>query len=133
MAEREFAAKVEELDNVIAFVEEELEKLECPMKVVMQIDIAVEELFVNIAHYAYGEGSGNMQLSIQRCNGSVSISLKDNGTPFNPLEKGDPDINLGAEDRNIGGLGIFMVKKSMDKVEYKYENSQNILTITKNI
>lgn len=132
MAECEFDASVDQLENVTAFVEQELEKFNCTMKAVMQIDVAVEEIFVNIAHYAYGAGKGKMSLAVSQASAnSVSIVFKDNGVPFDPLAKEDPDISRDAADREIGGLGIFMVKKTMDKVEYKYENGQNILTIEK--
>lgn len=131
MVEKEFEASIDQLNNVTAFVEEELEKVDCPMKVVMQIDVAVEEIFVNIAHYAYGEGKGNMTLGINATPNSVSLVFSDWGTPFNPLAKEDPDINQGAEDRTIGGLGIFMVKKTMNSVEYNYKDGQNVLSIIK--
>lgn len=132
MIEHEFLASVDELTNVLAFIEEELDKLSCSMKASTQIQIAAEEIFVNIAHYAYPNSQGKMKLTIvDNPDNSVSLQFVDHGIPFNPLEKQDPDINLDAEDRNIGGLGIFMVKKSMDLVEYKYESEQNILTITK--
>ena len=132
MIEREFDASLDMLPTVTSFIEEELEKLDCPMKAVMQIDIAAEELFVNIARYAYGDKQGKMQLIISGTEKSVTLQFKDSGTPFNPLAKEDPDINMNAEDRQIGGLGIYMVKKSMDNVEYEYKDGQNILSITKN-
>jgi len=133
MIEREFIATIDELNNVSSFIEEELEKLFCPMKTVMQIQLAAEEIFVNIAQYAYKGSSGKMKLAIfSDSSNSVSLRFSDHGTKFDPLQKQDPDISLNVNDREIGGLGIFMVKKTMDKVEYTYESDQNILTITKN-
>ena len=131
MIEREFDASVEALQSVLGFVEEELEKLECPLKTVMQITVCVEEIFVNIAHYAYSGNAGKMKLAVFPEEGGISLRFSDSGKPFNPLLKTDPDISLSADERQIGGLGIFMVKKTMDDVQYKYEDGQNILTIKK--
>ena len=119
----------------ISFVDEELEKIDCPMKAQMQIDIAIDEVFSNIAHYAYhpSVGSATVKIEVIEEPMSVVITFIDGGTPYNPLEKEDPDITLSAEDREIGGLGIFMVKKSMDNIDYEYKDGQNILRITKNI
>lgn len=127
---REFDAKEEELSNVIAFAEEELEKADCSPKASMQLCMAIEELFINIARYS---GSEKMTLSIENTDGSAVIRLCDRGLPFNPLAKSDPDISLSAEERTVGGLGIFMVKKTMDDMNYKYENGQNVMTIVKKI
>ena len=126
-------AKVDNLDEVLAQVDEELEAADCQMKARMQIDVAVEEIFVNIASYAYKgrEGTARINISIEDDPKKVVISFADSGDPFDPLAKPDPDITLSAEERQIGGLGIYMVKKSMDDVTYKYENGENILTITK--
>ena len=126
-------AKTENLDEVLGFVDGLLESAEWPMKSQMQIDVAVEELFVNIAHYAYAPGTGTATIRVNITENPLTaeITLIDSGTPYNPLEKEDPDITLSAEERAIGGLGIFMVKKSMDDIRYKYENGRNILTIIK--
>ena len=132
MIEREFSACDETLHEALGFVEEQLELLDCPMKVVMQITVAVEEIYVNIAHYAYDGAAGGMTLTMDALpEGGVMIRFADSGIPFDPLAKKDPDITLSAEERSIGGLGIYMVKKSMDSVNYVRENGQNILTITK--
>lgn len=132
MIEKEFSASDEELQNVLGFVEQELEKLECPAKSSMQITVAVEEIFVNIAHYAYDGKPGKMTLGIRtEEDGGILMRFSDHGMPFDPLGKTDPDIMLSADDRQIGGLGIYMVKKTMDDVKYKYENGQNVLTIVK--
>ena len=126
-------AQVQKLDEVMAFIDEELEKHDTSMKVQMQIDVAVEEIFVNIAHYAYEDKNGSAQISIDFKENptTVIISFSDQGIPFNPLDKEDPDTELSAEERQIGGLGIFIVKKSMDNVSYEYKDGCNIFTIEK--
>ena len=99
----------------------------------MQIDVAVEEIFVNIAHYAYALHPGDAVITVWMEGESISIEFRDKGAPFNPLAKADPDVTLSAEKRRIGGLGIYMVKKSMDKVLYQYDNGENILTLQKKV
>ena len=133
MAEMTIAANTGNLDKVLAFVDAELEKLDCPLKTQMQIDLAVEELFVNIANYAYAPGKGDATLRLEPAAGDrgVAITFIDSGVPYDPLAKPDPDVSLSAEERKIGGLGIFMVKKSMDDMKYQYRDGQNVLTITK--
>ena len=135
MINKTFPAKVEALSDVLGFVDETLESYECSMKIQTAIGVAVEEVFVNIAHYAYGEGEGDMTLGIDFDVESREITFRmtDKGTPFDPLKKPDPDITLSAEEREIGGLGIFITKKTMDSVTYAYENGKNILTMTKKI
>ncbi len=140
----ECEAKLENLEKVMGFVESNLEAINCNMACSMQISLAVEEVFVNIAHYAYGKldedgvpipdtGSGPMSLGLEAEEGSVTLTFMDEGTPYNPLEREDPDITLSAEERQIGGLGIFMVKKSMDNVIYEYKNGKNVLTLIKQV
>ncbi len=126
-------AAVENLDTVLAFVDEKLKAVDCPPRIQMQIDVAVEELFVNIANYAYAPGSGSATIRAETFSGPrrVSVTLIDSGTPYNPLEKPDPDVTLSAEERQIGGLGIFMVKKSMNEMTYEYRDGKNVLTIVK--
>ena len=132
MIEREFPASDDSLHELIAFLESELEKVDCPMKLMMQISVAVEEIFVNIAHYAYGaNGMGQMVFGLDPSPEGVTIRFTDSGVPFDPLAKKDPDITLSAEERSIGGLGIYMVKKSMDSVDYEYTDHKNILTLYK--
>ena len=132
MKELKIDAKVENLDEVLMLLDGALEAVECPMKVQMQLDVAVEEIFVNIAHYAYGaEGAGGAELLFDINPGEAVITFIDEGMPYDPLAKEDPDITLSAEERPIGGLGIYMVKKSMDDVSYKREDDKNIFTITK--
>jgi len=131
MAEKVFPAKIEEYDNANAFLEEELENADFGMKAIMQIAIAFEEMFVNVAHYAYPDGDGTVTVGVSVEDGVATIRLIDSGVPFDPLAKADPDITLEAEDRQIGGLGIFMVKKTMDSVAYEYTDGKNIFTMTK--
>lgn len=128
-------ATVESLDEVQSFIDQVLEEIGCSMKAQMQIDIAVEELFVNIAHYAYPEGNGDAAVLVEPDaeTGCVKITFEDQGIPYDPLAHEDPDITLSAEDRAVGGLGIFMVKKSMDDISYEYKDGKNRLTIIKNI
>ena len=127
-------ARRENLDQVLGFMDAHLERRDCPMKVMLQLDIAVEELFVNIANYAYGDqvGQAVIQLQEEHDPEGISITFIDEGMPFDPLAKPDPDVTLGAMDRSVGGLGIYMVKKSMDDMKYRYEGNRNILTIRKN-
>ena len=135
MNELSVEALVDNLNRVLAFVDGELEKLDCPMKTQMQIDVAVEELFVNIASYAYNPETGpaTVRVEVETEPLAVVITFIDHGVPYDPLAKEDPDVTLSAEERGIGGLGIFMVKKSMDDISYEYKNGQNILTIKKHI
>lgn len=133
MISKKFAASIDHLDDAIAFVEAALEKIDCPMKSVMQITVCVEEMFVNVASYAYKGTTGEITLAIDDENDTVAITLTDHGIPFDPLAKEDPDITLSAEERNIGGLGIFMVKKSMNEVHYERKNDMNIFTMVKKI
>lgn len=135
MKELTLDATVENIETVTAFVDEQLEVLDCPMKTQMQIDIAVDELFGNIAHYAYqpNVGTATVQVEVMEEQSAVVITFIDNGKPYNPLSQEDPDTALSAEEREIGGLGIFMVKKTMDEIFYEYKNGQNILKIKKSI
>ena len=126
-------AKLENLNDVTAFVERQLEQMDLPMKTQMQIDLAVEEIFVNIASYAYSPEDGMAIIEVELTEDPrVIITFIDSGRPFDPLAKEDPDIEQSVEDRPVGGLGIFMVKKSMDDMSYEYRDGCNILTIRKN-
>ena len=135
MTYQTFPAKVEALSDVLGFVDRTLESYECPMKIQTAICVAIEEVFVNVAHYAYGDGEGDMVLGIgfDEESRNITFRMSDKGTPFDPLKKPDPDITLSAEEREIGGLGIFITKKTMDTVTYAYENGENILTMIKKI
>ena len=133
MKELTIEAKVENLEAVTEFVNAELEAYDCPIKAQMQIDIAIDELFSNISYYAYRPDVGYATVRVEVVEDplSVIISFIDQGVPYDPLAKEDPDITLSAEDRDIGGLGIYMVKKSMDEIVYEYKDGKNILSIKK--
>ncbi|MCQ2529766.1 MAG: ATP-binding protein [Lachnospiraceae bacterium] len=133
--EKQFDALVDHLPLVSAFVEDELEKLACPMKVTLKLAIALEEIYVNIAQYGYDNKGGDCLVGVgfNPEDGTVAVKFIDSGIPFNPLEKEDPDITLPAEERGIGGLGIFMVKQISDDVSYEYKDGENILTMIKKI
>ncbi len=135
MKELTLEATVDNLNAVTDFVNEQLELYDCPMKAQMQIDVAIDELFSNIAHYAYNPNVGPATVRVEVAEDplSVIITFIDNGIPYDPLAKADPDITLSAEERGIGGLGIFMVKKTMDDVTYEYKDGQNILKIKKHL
>ena len=128
-------AVVNNLSKVLSWVDSALEEHDCPMRTQMEIDLAVEELFVNICHYAYGSevGYADIVMNFAEDPEIVQITLIDSGIPFNPLSNEDPDITLPAEQRNIGGLGILMVKKSMDEVRYHYSEGKNHISIRKRL
>lgn len=121
------------LPEVNLFIDSFLERAGCSMKAQMQIDLTVEEIFVNIASYSYGGGEGKASVGISLDGDEVTIVFVDSGIPYDPLKKPDPDTTLSAAKRQIGGLGIFLVKKTMDSVEYEYIDGKNVLTIKKKI
>ena len=135
MTNKTFTAKTESLNEVLGFVEETLEGFGCPVKTQTAVCVAIEEVFVNVAHYAYPQGDGDMTLHIgfDAETRSVTFRMTDKGIPFDPLKKPDPDVTLSAEEREIGGLGIFIAKKTMDSLSYSYENGENVLTMIKKI
>ncbi len=133
--ELDVIASAENLSEVQSFVEERLEAANCSPKVMMQIGVAVEEIFVNIANYAYApeKGKATVRVEVSGDPLTVSITFIDHGTPYDPLAKNDPDVTLSAKERQIGGLGIFITKKFMDDVLYEYKDGQNILTLKKTV
>lgn len=128
-------AKTENAAVVTDFVNDILEENGCPMKVQMKIDIAIDEVFSNIAYYAYASGSGvaTVQVEIEEAPKRLELIFIDSGIPYNPLEKKDPDVTLDAEERKIGGLGIYLVKEMMDEVLYEHTDGQNILKLKKDL
>ena len=126
-------ALTDNLEQVLSFVQQC--GFEFDFKTETQINLSVEEIFVNIAHYAYPEKTGEAVIETELSDDppKLKITFRDSGIPYDPLAKDDPDITLSAEKRQIGGLGIFLVKKNMDRIEYKYENGQNVLELTKNL
>ncbi len=135
MKEMTMEASVENIARVTAFVDEQLEQLNCPMRAQMQIDIAIDELFGNIAQYAYQPGKGPATVRVEVINEplAVVITFMDHGVPYDPLKRADPDTTLPIEKREAGGLGVYMVKKTMDEVSYEYQDGKNILKIRKNL
>lgn len=133
MKELTLAATLENIEAATDFVNEQLELLGCPMKAQMQIDIAIDEIFSNIARYAYAPDRGDVTVRVETESDplAVMITFIDAGIPYNPLTKEDPDTKLSAEERQIGGLGIYMVKKSMDAMEYAFKDGCNMLSIKK--
>ena len=132
--ELNIAAKVDNLQPVLDYVDGILEEAACPIKTQMQIDVAVEEIFVNIASYAYGENDGEARVTVLVTDdNAVHITFYDSGVQYDPLAKEDPDITLSAQERQIGGLGVFMTKKLMDDVSYEYANGYNVLKLVKKL
>ena len=131
-----FEAADENLEAVNDFIHEQIKPFSCQSQTLFQIDLAVEEIFVNISHYAYSPDKGTVQIdcSVEKnadAPAKLTVSFTDRGKAFNPLAKPDPDITLSVEEREIGGLGIFLTKKYMDSVLYEHKDNQNILTFTK--
>ena len=134
MAEITVAADLDSLNDVLAFVDGEMERAGCSMKLMTQVDMAVEEIFVNIARYAYHPEAGEASV---RCEAGgdpfqIVVGFADRGRPFNPLDREDPDVTLDAEARQLGGLGILMAKKLMADIQYEYRDGTNILTLRNN-
>ncbi|MBR3545737.1 MAG: ATP-binding protein [Oscillospiraceae bacterium] len=133
--ELETPAETGKLPVVLAFIEQHLEEIGCPPKVQLQIAVAAEEIFVNIASYAYAPVSGNatVRVVVSEDPVAVTITFMDGGKPFDPTKRDDPDVTLAAEERGIGGLGIYMTKRFMDDVKYEYKGGKNILTLVKRV
>lgn len=126
-------AVTENLQDAIDFATERLEAHDCPMKVVMQMELVIEEIFVNVSSYAYRPDVGDVTICIDFAENPAAVEMTfiDSGKPYNPLEKDDPDTTLGIDEREIGGLGIFLVKKNVDDIFYEYADGKNILRIKK--
>lgn len=133
MKELTLDATIENIVTVTAFIDEQLAQRDCPMKIKRQVHIAIDELFGNIAYFAYNPETGIVTVRVEIMDNppAVVITFIDNGIPYDPLAKADPDITLSVEERDVGGLGIYMVKKTMDDISYEYRNGQNILRIKK--
>ena len=128
-------ATIENMDTVTAFVDDFLDEIACPMKSKIQINIVIDEIFGNICHYAYKDSVGAVTVRVESGNTPKAVFLifTDNGIPYNPLETEDPDITLSSEERKIGGLGIYLVKKNMDEMKYEYVDQQNRLWMKKRL
>lgn len=135
MKEITVEAITDNIGIVTDFVDEFLDAYDCSFKAKMQIDIAIDEIFSNISHYAYEEvgETVTVRLEILEESKTVSITFIDRGIQYNPLTNKDPDTTLSAEERELGGLGIYMVKKNMDEVSYTYLDGENHFTMKKRI
>lgn len=126
-------AKVENVATVMGFVDQLLETAGSAVKAKLQIDVAIDEIFSNIAYYAYSSGTGKATVDFELEDGVAILRFHDRGVPYDPLQKPDPDVTLTAEERGIGGLGIFLVKKTMDDMTYEFKDGSNILTLKKRV
>ena len=128
-------ATLENLQAATEFINNELNAAGFPDKARRQVDIVVDEMFANISSYAYKPETGDITIdfNLEDEGRTAVISFKDQGTPFDPLAEPDPDTTLPADQREIGGLGILLIKKTMDYVSYRRENDTNILTVKKRI
>ncbi len=135
MKELDIPAQRENLSEVLKFIDVELEQLGCSMRLQTAIDVAVEEIFVNISSYAYDPevGQATIRVDVSEDPLTIEIGFIDSGTPYDPLAKPDPNMKIPLRERKKGGLGIYMVKKSMDDISYEYKDGKNILTIKKMI
>ncbi len=133
MKELTIDATIPNIETVTDFVNKELEELGCPLKAQIQIDIAIDELFSNISNYAYNPETGTATVQIEVSNDPLAVILTfmDNGKPYDPLKRQDPDTATPLEERDMGGLGIYIVKQSMDDISYEYRDGMNILKIKK--
>ncbi len=133
MKELTVSASAAMLDTVTEYVNRELKAVNCPPKAMTQIDIAVDEIFSNISRYAYAPGTGSavIRIDFEPETRTASITFTDQGIPYNPLTAQDPDLTLTADQRPVGGLGLYLVKKLMDQVNYEYADGCNRLTIRK--
>ena len=126
-------AQISDITEITEFVETELEKIDCPLKVITQINIAIDEIYSNIVKYGYKDktGTATVRLEHQHEPNGILVTFIDEGIPYNPLNAEEPDVTLSAEERSIGGLGIYMVKQSMDEIIYEYKDDKNILHLFK--
>ena len=131
----EVPADMEYLDDVMDALHGILSDEHVDEELVMKMELAVEEMYTNIANYAYKDGKGNAEVNCVLSDDprEATIVFSDCGVPYNPLERTDPDVTLSAEERPIGGLGVFLTKKLMDSVSYEYKDGKNILTIKKRV
>ena len=121
------------IDIVTAFADRIMTEHECSGIIKAKISIVIDEIVSNISSYAYPDGGGELEFSIGVSEGSVIMTFTDMGQPFDPLKNPDPDVSIPTSKKQVGGLGIFMTKKMMDSVAYRYDDGKNILTITKKL
>lgn len=127
-----YKAQTAMLDSVLADMESKMEEYGLPAKDTISFLVAIEEIFVNVANYAYPGTEGEVDVNLVIEAGKACVTFTDSGIAFDPIAKVDPDINASVEDRPIGGLGIYIVKKSMDGIEYERKDGKNILSFWKN-
>ena len=125
-------ALVENLPVVTEFITSTLEEKNCSMKVIMQMELVIEEIFVNVASYAYRPKVGKVTICKEVTDDAITITFIDGGIDYNPLDHDDPDINAELDDRDIGGLGIFLIKRNVDEISYERKDGKNTLVIKKN-
>ena len=126
-------AVLENLEPMLDFVEKSARAAGFEKEFLGKIRLVCEEALVNIIRYAYPGRQGEMEVKCGRDAGSFSIQIRDSGVPFNPFERPDPDVNKPVEEREIGGLGIFLIKKIMDSWTYRREGDRNIMTLEKKL
>ena len=133
--EKKLPARIEMITPLTDDINAELEKLDCPLKAQNQIDVAIDEVFANIASYAYEgrEGDATVRMEYDEASETVFLTFIDEGMPYDPSKTAEPDITLSAEERDVGGLGVFIVRKIMDDLKYRYEDNRNILEISKSL
>ena len=135
MQELVVEARLENLDKVNDFVQRAISSCDCSKKSIMQLGVIVEEIFVNVVSYAYPDGVGQVaiQIEIQENPLAITLTFADSGIAYNPLENDDPNLELSVEERQIGGLGIYLVKNMVEEISYNYKDGKNILSLTKNL
>lgn len=134
MKELTLQAVIENMPQLMLWLDSQLEAMDCPARAQVQLDIAADELFSNIANYAYEGSVGDVTVCLEKLDPpAIRLTFVDQGKPYDPLQTEDPNTTLSAEQRQPGGLGIYMVKKSMDAMTYQYQDRKNILTILKKL
>jgi len=126
-------AVMNQFEQFIGFVEDALGSVGMAQKNIFSLMTVSEEIIVNIIHYAYDEKPGDLEIIFEGDEQNVRLTFIDKGTPFNPLTQSQVDTSLKAHEREIGGLGIHMIKSMTDRMMYDYKEGKNILTIEKQI
>ncbi len=128
-------AKIENLNKVFDFLDAQLSSLAYNMKAKLQLELSIEEAYVNISKYAYTSDKGEVEIlsSVDEDPLQITVQFVDSGIPYNPLKTEDPDLFTDTEEKELGGLGIFLIKKNVDNIKYKYHNGKNILTLQKKL
>ena len=122
-------ANFDKYPNLLVWLEKLADGLSISSACLMKIELVAEELFANVASYSYPNSSGNIEVWLKKTPNLIDMKFIDSGVEYNPLAKNDPDINLKAEERPIGGLGIYMIKQTVNHIDYEYTNNQNVLTV----